>query len=277
MTLLNHLGRHVSGNRPHRSAPPAVSDERPAVDERIFLVQRLGAVTVGLILLVFGTLGALGGVPFLDTHGERHLGMSSNGLLSLLSLIVAVILLAAALRGPRIASTVLMVLGVLFLLSGLLNMAVLRTSFNLLAFGMSNVVFSVVVGVLMLMLGAYGRVSGNLPDDSPYAHPHPAVVEPPDLPATPEEFAAEEAMREAEIAVVQHYATEEQRRRVQAMATAHTRYERRRIWMELEQASAADRQAVAREPASGLWNLVGRTVTTPWRTQGPPARGKDAS
>jgi len=33
-------------------------------------------VTVGLILLVFGTLGAVGDVPFLATHGERHLGMS---------------------------------------------------------------------------------------------------------------------------------------------------------------------------------------------------------
>ena len=99
---------------------------------------------------------------------------------------------------------------------------------------MSNVVFSVVVGVLMLMLGAYGRVSGNLPDDSPYAHPHPAVVEPPDLPSTPEEFAAEEDMREAEIAVVQHYATEEQRRRVQAMAAVHTRADRRRVWVEFD-------------------------------------------
>jgi hypothetical protein len=36
------------------------------------------------------------------------------------------------------------------------------------------------------------------------------------------EFAAEAAMREAEIAVVQHCATEDQQRRVRAMAAVHT-------------------------------------------------------
>ena len=39
-------------------------------------------------------------------------------------------------------------------------------------------------------------------------------------------------MREAEIAVVQHYATDEQRRRVQAMSRVHTREARRRVWMQ---------------------------------------------
>jgi len=231
MSLLTHPGRHAADRR----AAPAPHDAVEAVvDERIYLVQRLGAGTVGLVLLVFGTLGAMGDVPFLATHGERHLGMSSNGLLSALSLLVAAVLLAAALRGPRIASTVLMTLGVLFLLSGLLNLAVLRTSLNLLAFGVSNVFFSLVVGLLMLLLGAYGRVSGNLPADSPYAHPHDLVLEPSDRPSTPEEFAAEAAMREAEFAVVQHYATEEQRRRVHAMAAVHTRADRRRVWMEFD-------------------------------------------
>lgn len=41
-------------------------------------------------------------------------------------------------------------------------------------------------------------------------------------------------MREAEIAVVQHYATEDQRRRVAAMAGAHTRTERRRVWLSFD-------------------------------------------
>jgi hypothetical protein len=91
----------------------------------------------------------------------------------------------------------------------------------------------------MLLLGAYGRVSGNLPDDSPYAHPHERIIEPSERPSTPEEFAAEAAMREAEFAVVQHYATEDQRRRVQAMAAVHTQADRRRIWMEFDGRDAA--------------------------------------
>ena len=83
----------------------------------------------------------------------------------------------------------------------------------------------------MLLLGAYGRGSGNLPADSPYAHPHDLVLEPSDRPSTPEEFAAEAAMREAEFAVVQHYATEDQQRRVLAMSGIRTRDGRRRVWM----------------------------------------------
>jgi hypothetical protein len=69
---------------------------------------------------------------------------------------------------------------------------------------------------------------------SPNAHPHAHLDEPPDLPSAPEEFAAEAAMREAEIAVVQHCATEDQHRRVRAMAAVHTRDGRRRIWLDYD-------------------------------------------
>jgi hypothetical protein len=228
MTLLGPVGHHRT--RPTTAAGEELSRE----GARVFAVQRLGAVAVAGVLLVFGLLGLTSGVPFLTTHGERFLGLSSNGALSLLSVVVAAVLLVAASRGPRVASTVMMVLGVLFLLSALGNMAVLETRWNLLAFRMSNVVFSIVVGLLLLVLGAYGRVSGALPETSPYAHPHPALHEDPELPSTPEEVAAEAAMRRAEIAVVEHHATEDQRRRVLAMAQVHTRADRRRVWMDFD-------------------------------------------
>jgi hypothetical protein len=249
MTLLSHLG-HPLPRSPldllHRPARPAPARQQATagpldLDPRVFAVQRLGAVGVGLVLLVFGLLGATGGVGFLSSTGERYLGMSTNGLLSVLSLAVAAILLGAALRGPRTASTVMMVLGVLFLLSALVNMALIGTAANLLAFQLGNVAFSVVVGLLLLLLGAYGRFSGALPANSPYAHPRDLHEEPSDLPGTPEEVAAEAAMREAEIAVVQHYATDEQRRRVRAMAAARTRDGRRRVWMELDGTAAEPR------------------------------------
>jgi hypothetical protein len=232
MTLLSHLPPTL----PRLAVRPAPA-ERLDVDPRVFAVQRLGAVGVGVVLLVFGLLGATGGVGFLTTAGARYLGMSENGLLSVLSLAVAAVLLGAALRGPRTASTVMLFLGPLFLLSALVNLALIGSSANLLAFQMGNVVFSVVVGLLLLLLGAYGRISGGLPESSPYAHPHARVEEPSDLPGTAEEVAAEAAMREAEIAVVQHRATEEQLRRVRAMAAVRTRDGRRRIWMDLDQAA----------------------------------------
>src|SRR5688572_8902723 len=101
---------------------------------RVPAVHRLGAVAVALVVLVFGLLGFAGGLDFFSTSGEPILGLSSNGLLSTISVVTAGVLIAAALRGSRIASTVMIVVGSLFLLSGLANLAVLRTSFNVLAF-----------------------------------------------------------------------------------------------------------------------------------------------
>jgi hypothetical protein len=203
----------------------------------VYAVQRTGAVLVALFLLVFGLLGFASGQAFFSTSGQSVLGMSSNGLLSTLSVVVAVVLLAAAGRSPRTASTVMLVLGPLFLLSAFVNSIVLGTRLNWLAFEMTNVIFSVVVGLPMLLLGAYGRISGHLPPDSPYAHAPPDYADWIDeSPGTPEEVAAEEAMREAEIAVVQHTATPDQYGRVQAMAQMHHRADRRRVWMDFDAA-----------------------------------------
>ncbi len=220
---------------PHRPTRSVSARERRTLGARVFAVQRTGAVLVALFLLVFGLLGFAGGLDFFSTEGRRVLGLSSNGLLSLLSVVVALVLLGAAARGPRVASTVMIVVGSLFLLSAMVNLAVLRTSFNLLAFEFRNVAFSVVVGLLLLMLGAYGRIGGHLPEDSPYAHAHASEADEDDgHPSTPAEFAAERAMRDAEVAVVQHVASFDQRRRVAAMARVTSRADRRRVWMSFD-------------------------------------------
>ena len=217
---------------------PAAGPERESAG-RVPAVHRLGAVAVALVVLTFGLLGFAGGLDFFSTSGEPILGMSSNGLLSTISVVTAAVLIAAAVRGARIASTVMIVVGSLFLLSGLANLAVLRTGFNVLAFELANVYFSFAAGLTLLLLGAYGRISGHLPADSPYARAEAGEdPEPPETyPSTPAEFAAERAMREAEIAVVNHVATAEQRRRVTAMAAERTRVGRRRVWMEFDRSA----------------------------------------
>ena len=223
---------------PHRTKSSSGPAAEPHLGARVFAVQRAGAVLVAVFLLVFGLLGFAGGLDYFSTDGQRILGLSSNGLLSTISVVVALVLLAAAARSPRTVSTVMIVIGALFLLSALVNLAVLRTSFNLLAFEFENVVFSVVVGLLLLTLGAYGRISGHLPADSPYAHPRPGDDEDldltSDLPSTPAEVAAEQAMRDAERAVALHAGTDDQRRRVAAMAQVHSRADRRRVWMSFD-------------------------------------------
>ncbi|SNR38404.1 DUF4383 domain-containing protein [Blastococcus mobilis] len=222
---------------PHRptTTAPAPDDEGRSYDSRVFAVQRAGAVTVALVILVFGLLGFAGGLDFFSTSGEPILGMSSNGLLSTISVITAAVLVVAAARDPRVASTIMIVVGSLFIVSALANLAVLRTGLNVLAFEMSNVAFSAAAGLTLLLLGAYGRLTGNLPPDSPYAGSRALPApEPPEYPSTPAEFAAERAMRAAEIAVVNHVATAEQRRRVAAMAEVTSRADRRRVWMEFD-------------------------------------------
>ena len=236
MALLSRRPRNEQAPARPASDPPA---DRPAPGDRVLMVYRIGAVVVGLVILVFGLLGFAGGLDFFSTDGEPILGLSSNGLLSTVSVLTAGVLVLAALRSPRTASTLMIAVGILFLLSGLGSLAVLRTEANLLAFQIENVVFAEVTGLVLLLLGAYGRVSGNLPADSPYARPRAddgvADGDGPDgVPSTPAEFAAERAMRDAEIAVVNHTATPDQRRRVEAMARVHTRGDRRRVWMSLD-------------------------------------------
>ncbi len=235
---------HPTGEHPTDGHATTAHTDGHATDEhgrrydpRVFAVQRVGALAVAAVILVFGLLGFAGGLDFFSTDGEPILGLSSNGLLSTVSVLTAGVLVLAALRSPRTASTLMMVVGILFLLSGLLSLAVLRTDANLLAFEIENVIFAEVTGLVLLLLGAYGRVSGNLPPDSPYARPRQDDDDTDDgtdgVPSTPEEFAAERAMREAEIAVVNHTATPDQRRRVEAMARVHSRGDRRRVWMEM--------------------------------------------
>ena len=205
-------------------------------------VHRIGAIVVAAVIAAFGVLGLVDGLAYFSTDGERIAGLSSNGLLSTISLATAAVLVAAALRGSRVASTTMLVIGALFLVSALANLAVLDTEVNFLAFSMANVIFSIVAGLVLLTLGAYGRVSGNLPPDSPYrAEGSGAVPDDEDtsqqLPETPAERAAERAMRDAELAVIEHRATPDQQRRVTAMAEVRTRADRRAVWMSFDRAS----------------------------------------
>jgi Domain of unknown function (DUF4383) len=222
---------------PH-STRPAASPDRSSSGNSVVAVQRGGALAVAAVLLVFGVLGFADGLDYFSTEGGRIAGLSSNGLLSTISVLTAAVLVVAAVRSARTVSTVMLVVGVAFLLSALVNLAVLETDWNVLAFSMANVIFSICAGLVLLVLGAYGRISGNLPEDSPYYHGSPAaeVAEHTgqQLPSTPAEYAAEHAMREAELAVVEHRGTPDQQRRVAAMAEVRTRADRRDVWMSFD-------------------------------------------
>ncbi|MGW0933748.1 DUF4383 domain-containing protein [Streptomyces sp. NPDC002666] len=155
-------------------------DEHLPVDHRLSRVYRVGAGLMGLVLLAFGILGLIDKVGFFDTGGDTVAGLSTNGALSVLSICVGLLLFIGMVIGGNFASTLNMVLGIAFVLSGFVNLALLDTGLNFLAFEMQNVIFSFVVGLMLMMFGMYGRVSGGLPHDNPYwraRHPEEAERE----------------------------------------------------------------------------------------------------
>lgn len=96
----------------------------------------------------------------------------------------------------------------------------------MLAFRMTNVVFSLVVGAAPLSVGGYGRLTGSLPAGSPYAR---AAAGPARAPA-PTEGVVERAMAAAERAVALRAATDEQLAGVRAAAPYRTHEDRRRAF-----------------------------------------------
>ncbi|MFD9794148.1 DUF4383 domain-containing protein [Streptomyces sp. NPDC059070] len=154
-------------------------DELPT-DHKLAQVYRWGAAFCGLVLLTFGCLGFADELSPFNTSGRHLLGMSTNGVLSLLSVIFGLALLGGAVVGGNFASTLNMGIGALFLLSGFAHIFVLDKPANVLDFGMTNVMFSFVMGLVVLTFGMYGRVSSRLPHDNPYwrrRHPRQAARE----------------------------------------------------------------------------------------------------
>ncbi|MGW0838987.1 DUF4383 domain-containing protein [Streptomyces sp. NPDC002787] len=167
-------GRHAGPRRRIRI------DEHLPVDHRLSRVYRFGAGLMGLFLVVFGIFGLIDRVGWFDTRGDEVVGLSTNGTLSVLSIAVGLLLLVGMVIGGNFASTLNMTLGILFILSGFANMALLDTDSNFLAFRIQNVLFSFVVGILLMTFGMYGRVGTALPHENPYwraRHPEEAERE----------------------------------------------------------------------------------------------------
>jgi Domain of unknown function (DUF4383) len=209
----------------------------PFPERRLDLVHRVGAAVFGAGLCVFGVLGVANRLEFLAVEGQVLLGLGSNGLLAAISLIVGGTLIGAALRGGRISSTITVIIGALFLLSGLANLAVLETELNLLGFRLSNVIFSVIAGMLLLFLGAYGRFSGGLAVDNPYYQ-----LRHRDDPNSGDDVLDEEAQRwvAAEVAVAEGHATPEQEQLVREDAQRRANEARNRAWKLYEARRARD-------------------------------------
>ena len=124
-------------------------------------VYRILVSLVGLLLIAFGVLGFLAGNGFLDRGGEHVLGIGSNGLLSVLSVVAGIVLIGGAVVDGNAAAYVDTLAGMIFMVAGLAGLAFMRTDFNYLAFDMWNVIVSFVIGMILFAAGLYGRVSAS--------------------------------------------------------------------------------------------------------------------
>ena len=202
----------------------------------IHTLHRVGAGAIGAFLLLFAARSLLLPVGFLPGSDAVVFGMATSGALAIASIIVGCLLIAAAVRDGPMASSVSILLGAVFLLSGIGNALVLGTSMNMLGFRLSNVVFSLAVGFALLLVGAYGRFTGSLPADSPYATATTVRDAPP--PVDPQLAAA---LADAERAVAAHTATTIQAAGVAAAAEHGSHVDRSRAFA----------QATARVRSSG--------------------------
>lgn len=174
-------------------------------------------------------------------RAPARFGLSSNGLLSTISVVFGTVLVVAAIRGRRFASTVSVVVGALFLLSGVANVLVLNGPYNILSFGMPNVVFSLVAGTVLLVLGAYGRFTGRLPDGSSYRRcdeqgavdADHGIDDDQQLPADRAEARVARELADAERAAAAGGGDPEQRRKLRLVGSRRDQAGRRAVWQRL--------------------------------------------
>ena len=143
-------------------------DRNRRSDRRLDVVYRVGSGAIALTLIGFGLAGLTVRLPLFDTQGEVVAGLSTNGALGFLSVAFGALLMGAAVVGGVYASTVCTVVGTAFVGSGLVNLYLMSTGANILAFSMPNIIFSFVVGLTLMTIGMYGRFSGGLAEDNPF-------------------------------------------------------------------------------------------------------------
>lgn len=131
------------------------------INHRLGGFYRTLAALAGAYLLLFGIIGASktwGKEAFFAQHiNTEALGLQTNPAFSLLSIIVGAIVLLCALIGRNFDHYVNYAGGVVFWLSGLLGLILVRTGANFLNFEISTCIVSFIIGTLLVLAGMYGK------------------------------------------------------------------------------------------------------------------------
>ena len=122
------------------------------------LYRSLGALA-GLYVLVFGIVGltvssghaAFGRGPYVA------LGLHTNVAFSVLSILVGLVVLVAAVVGRNVAQYVFLFGGLVFLGAGMAMLALMQTGLNVLNYTVATCVVSFLIGLVMVTSGLYTR------------------------------------------------------------------------------------------------------------------------
>lgn len=115
---------------------------------------------IGLFVLIFGVVGYFqtnGDALFDQDTVERVFGLRTNLAFSLLSIVAGVVLLVATAIGHNVDKWVYLLGSIVFLAVGMAALAVMRSDLNYLAFSMSDVIVSFLIGMVLFAAGMYGK------------------------------------------------------------------------------------------------------------------------
>jgi len=121
---------------------------------------RFLAALAGLYLLLVGVIGiaTTAGDAFFDRGSDWALGLRVNPASSWLYAVLGAVVLAAALIGGNVHHRVNLVLGWVLAGIAMVVMTMIQTDANVLNVSMVNVIVLVVLGLVLLTSGLYGKV-----------------------------------------------------------------------------------------------------------------------
>ena len=122
----------------------------------------IGGLT-GLYLVVFGALGGIAsaGNEFFAQDDTQVLGQGTNLGFSLVSVLLGAVVLAGTAIGRNIDVVVNQWLAYALMAISLAGLAFIQTEANIFNFSIFTVVALMVVGLILLMVGMYGKVGTN--------------------------------------------------------------------------------------------------------------------
>jgi hypothetical protein len=136
------------------------------VNHHLRPLYRALAFLAGAYVLVFGIVGfaQTSGLPFFTQDGAKWvLLLRTNPAFSVLSVIAGAVVVIAQVVGRNLDHLVDLVAAVVFMVAGLGMLLLLQTDANFLAFSMSNVIASFIIGTVFGVAGLYNR-SGSVED-----------------------------------------------------------------------------------------------------------------